>query len=158
MSRDQELRSDEVKYLKDINEIAQLKARYLRCVDTKDWAGFTALVTEDFHLESDGGVKDGREEIVASLRKSLESATTIHHVHNPEITITGPDTATAIWPMNDHVIFQGEKSPYVVHGYGHYHEEYVRAEDGWRVKSCVMKRLRVDTEGELPARFAERSR
>ncbi len=34
-------------------------------------------------------------------------------------------------------------------GYGHYHEEYVRTADGWRVKSSTVKRLRVDTEGEV---------
>ena len=148
---------NEVQRLVDINEIAQLKARYMRCVDTKDWAGYAELVTEDFHLESDGGIQDGREAIVSSLSESLADATTVHHVHNPEITIAGRDTATAIWPMNDYVIFPSEGSPYMVRGYGHYHEEYVRTVDGWRMKSCAIKRMRVDAEGDLPARFTQRT-
>ena len=152
MSPDQSL-SDEIRRLTEISEIASLKARYCRCVDTKDWDGFAALVTEDFHLESDAGVQKGRDEIVSSLSKALSDATTVHHVHNPEITITGSNTATAIWPMNDYAIFPGEESDYRVRGYGHYHEEYVRTGDGWRIKRCALKRLRVDAEGELPARF-----
>ena len=36
---------------------------------------------------------------------------------------------------------------------GHYHDEYVRTADGWRVTSSALERLRVDTEGDLPAAF-----
>jgi hypothetical protein len=31
-----------------------------------------------------------------------------------------------------------------MHGYGHYHETYVRLADGWRIKSIRLSRLRVD--------------
>jgi SnoaL-like domain len=77
---------------------------------------------------------------------SLARATTVHQVHTPEITITGPDRATAIWAMNDYVEIPVDGSSFVLRGYGHYHEEYVRTEEGWRVKSSVLTRLRVDTE------------
>jgi len=30
-----------------IEEIIQLKARYFRCTDTKDWAGFAAVFAKD---------------------------------------------------------------------------------------------------------------
>jgi len=33
-----------------------------------------------------------------------------------------------------------------MHGYGHYHETYERTDDGWRIKTITLTRLRVDTE------------
>lgn len=143
---------DDVRRLADIQQIVQLKARCCRLIDTKDWDGYGALLVEDFQLTSDGGTRTSRAEVVASLVGSLATATTVHHVHMPEITVSG-DTATAIWAMNDYVMFPSEGSPFVIRGYGHYHEEYVRTGEGWRVKSSVLERLRVDTEGELPAAF-----
>jgi len=134
----------DLQQLTDIQAITQLKARYCRCVDTKDWAGYAACLTDDFRLVGDGGVHDGRDDVVAFVSTALERATTVHHVHNPEITVNG-NTATAIFPMNDYVELPG----FVLRGYGHYHEEYVRTSDGWRVKSSTVKRLRVDTEGDV---------
>jgi hypothetical protein len=143
---------DDVRLLVDIQEIVQLKARCCRMIDTKDWDGYGELLVDDFRLASDGGTRTSRAEVLSSLAASLATATTVHHVHMPEITVSG-DSATAIWAMNDYVAFPSEGSPYVIRGYGHYHEEYVRTPDGWRVKSSVLERLRVDTEGDLPAAF-----
>jgi hypothetical protein len=143
--------SDDLPRLWDIQEITHLKARYCRCVDTKDWTGYANCLTDDSRLAGDGGtVQNGRDEVVAFVSSALEHATTVHHVHNPEITLTGPDSATAIWAMNDYVeIPLSEDQSFVLRGYGHYHEEYVRTSDGWRVKSSALQRLRVDTEGRV---------
>jgi SnoaL-like domain len=143
---------DDVRRLRDIQEITQLKARCCRLIDTKDWDGYGELLVEDFRLTSDAGTRNSRAEVLALLAGSLAHATTVHHVHMPEITVSG-DTATAIWAMNDYVAFPSEGSPFVIRGYGHYHEEYVRTGEGWRVKSSVLERLRVDTDGDLPAAF-----
>jgi hypothetical protein len=143
---------DDIRRLYDLQEIAQLKARCCRLIDTKDWDGYGELLVEDFRLTSDAGTRNSRAEVLALLAGSLAHATTVHHVHMPEITVSG-DTATAIWAMNDYVMFPGEGSPFVIRGSGHYHEEYVRTGEGWRVKSSVLERLRVDTEGDLPAAF-----
>ena len=143
---------DDVRRLCDIQEIVQLKARCCRLIDTKDWAGYGELLVDDFRLISDAGTRTSRDEVVSLLTNSLQDATTVHQVHMPEISVTG-DVATAIWAMNDYVSFPSEGSPYVIRGYGHYHEEYVRTPDGWRVASSTLERLRVDTEGDLPAAF-----
>jgi hypothetical protein len=134
-----------IQRLEDIEAIKQLKARCCRFIDTKDWDGYRALLAEDFHLARDGGVHDGREQVLAYVSTALASATTVHHVHTPEITITGTESATAIWPMNDYVEIPVDESSFVLRGYGHYHEDYVRTEEGWRVKSSELIRLRVDT-------------
>ena len=33
-----------------------------------------------------------------------------------------------------------------MHGYGHYHETYEKGPDGWRIKTLLLTRLRVDLE------------
>jgi len=54
----------QVRRLADIVEIAQLKAQYCRCVDTKDWDGFADLFTEGAeYVEHVLGNMHGREEI-----------------------------------------------------------------------------------------------
>ena len=142
---------ERVTRFEDIHEITQLKARSCRCVDTKDWSGYAQCLAADFRLVGDGGVRQGREEVVAFVSKALEHATTVHHVHPPEITLTGPETATAIWPMNDYVELPTPGGqPFVLRGYGHYIEEYVRTADGWRLQCSTLQRLRVDTEGDVP--------
>ncbi len=42
----------------------------------------------------------------------------------PEITLTGPDSATGIWAMYDRVEMPGNR----FEGYGHYHDEYRRVD------------------------------
>jgi len=131
----------------DIQEIQALKARYARLVDTKQWEAWRELLTEDVRLEGDAGVHEGREVVVAMVSSALAGATTVHHVMAPEITITGPDTATGIWGYEDLVELRRGETTITVHGHGHYHEEYLRTPDGWKVRSSTAKRLRVDTTG-----------
>ena len=143
--------ADQVRRLADIDEIAQLKAQYCRCVDTKDWDGLGALITDDFRAVTEGGVHEGRDAMVAFLSGALGDAVTVHQVHQPEVTFTGADHADVIWAMNDYVELSLGDTPLVIRGYGHYHEGYVRTADGWRMQCTELKRLRVDTEGPMPA-------
>jgi uncharacterized protein (TIGR02246 family) len=140
--------ADEVRRLADIEAIKQLRGRYSRAIDTKDWDLFGASLTEDARLSTDGGINEGREAIVTAVSGALANATTMHHQHTPEIEITGPDAATGIWAMND-IVHLGT---FVLRGFGHYAEEYVRTSEGWKIKSSTLTRVRVDTEGDLPRR------
>ena len=138
---------EQVKRLTDIEEIKQLKARSVRLIDTKEWAAWGhEVLMPDFRLESDGGIKEGCEEVVASVSASLQNARTVHRCVMPEITITGPDTASAVWSMADVVEIPVGDSVILLRGFGHYHDEYVRTEEGWRIKSQTTRRLRVDQE------------
>ena len=145
---------DRLQQLEDLEEIKRLRGLYARCVDTKDWATWKKeVLTEDYRLESQGGVQEGRDQVVSSVSKSLDGATTAHHCHTPEIVFTGADTAKGIWAMQDHVSLPGNGQPIKFRGAGHYHDEYVRTSEGWRVRSTVQTRLSVDVlEGQLPER------
>ncbi|MEO3757056.1 nuclear transport factor 2 family protein [Mycobacterium sp. B14F4] len=130
--------------LVEIESIKQLKARYCRLLDTKDWAAWRAIFTDDFHSdtsEAGGKVIDGADEFVAFTRKSLRSQATVHQVHAPEIEMTSATTARGVWALEDVVRF----GPGVnLRGYGHYHETYDKADGQWRIKSSKLTRLRED--------------
>lgn len=137
--------------LGDLTAIHTLKARYLRYVDTKQWASLRDLFTDDFvfYLENAATPtatepqRTSADEFVESVSKMLQHAVTVHHGHMPEIEFTGPRTATGIWSMYDWV--DDASVGRAFQGSGHYHEEYVKGDDGsWRIKQMRLTRLRVD--------------
>jgi uncharacterized protein (TIGR02246 family) len=138
-----------VQMLWDIEQIKQLKARYFRLLDTKDWDGFADLFTEDCEhvLPSDEPKPpQSNAEYLAGLRAALGSGMTVHHGHMPEITLISPTEAEGIWAMFDYLdVDRGEEAPIQLQGYGHYFETYRKGADGaWRISSKRNVRLRVD--------------
>jgi ketosteroid isomerase-like protein len=130
----------------DWTAIASLKARYCRLLDGKHWAEFASLFTEDvvFDATASGGpLMEGRAAAVARIHASIDSAVTVHQVHSPEISIDG-DTATAIWAMQDRLRWPNGR---LLDGAGHYHERYVRTQDGWKIAHSRLTRLFVDIRG-----------
>ena len=131
--------------------ISQVKARYCRMLDTRDWEGFADVFTEDFELYTSaaGGPPPirGRDAVIRMIRASLDSARTVHQVHSPEITLDG-DTAQVIWAMQDRVVWDAERAAKLgfasLTGYGHYHERYVREHGRWRIAAQRLTRLHVD--------------
>ena len=53
---------DTVERLEAIEEIKQLKARYFRCMDTKDWDGFTMVFAPDARMDVSGEVSGAAAE------------------------------------------------------------------------------------------------
>ena len=141
-----------VERLEAMEEIRQLKARYFRCLDAKDWDGFGAVFTEQAQLDiseemgPDRSPVIGREPIVELVRRVVTDVVTVHHGHTPEISVESADTAHGVWAMEDH-LFWPEGGPLrSMHGYGHYHETYRRTPAGWQIDRMVLTRIRVDTE------------
>ncbi|GAB3930824.1 hypothetical protein GCM10029976_033490 [Kribbella albertanoniae] len=134
----------DVAALNDIESIKQLKARYCRLLDTKQWAAWRQVFTDDFVSDTSqahGKVIHGGDEFVAFVKQQLgqPSQTTVHQVQMPEITLTSATTATGIWALEDTV----DLTPVIgMHGAGHYHETYVKIDGKWRIKSSKLTRLR----------------
>ncbi|OBK48942.1 nuclear transport factor 2 family protein [Mycobacterium sp. 1081908.1] len=129
-----------------IEAIKQLKARYCRYLDTKDWAAWRALFADDFvsdTSEAGGKLIVGADEFVAFTRKGVgrPAQATAHQVHAPEIELTSATTARGVWALQDVVRF-GPGVTLV--GYGHYHETYESSDGRWVIKSSKLTRLRED--------------
>jgi hypothetical protein len=139
----------DVNELSAIEEIKQLKARYFRTVDEKDWLALRRLFTEDARAWYPGPARwfTGPEEIVAWASSFLAPGTiTVHHGFMPEITISAPDRAEGIWAMRDDVDIPerdgtGRRR---FMGAGHYREQYRRVGGHWKIYRLVLTRLRVD--------------
>lgn len=128
----------------ELEAIRQLKARYFRTMDTKDWEGMRQVFTDDAVIdtsEAGGGIISGADEFIAFVRETLADAVTVHQGHMPEITMTSQTSATGIWALNDIVIWPNGMR---LDGYGHYHETYEKGPDGWRIKSSKLTRLHAD--------------
>ena len=136
----------------DIEAIKQLKARYFRMMDLKDWDGLAAVFTDDVEIDMTGegaGITHSVAEYMPFLRDAIEPVRTVHHGHMPEIELTSPTTARGLWSMEDK-LWWPEGSPIVhMHGYGHYHETYEKTAAGWRIKT--MRLTRLHREVEAPA-------
>jgi hypothetical protein len=120
----------------DIDEIKQVKYRYLRALDTKHWDEFADTLTED--VTGDYGPSLGnelhftdRDALVDFMRTSLgPEIITEHRVTHPEITVNG-DEASATWYLQDRVI--AADFNFMLIGAAFYHDKYRRTGDGWKI-------------------------
>ncbi|WP_428310639.1 nuclear transport factor 2 family protein [Hydrocarboniphaga sp.] len=133
--------------------ISQVKARYCRFLDTKDWDAYAGLFTEDFELDVSEGtslpVIHGRDAALQQIRASIGGARTAHQVHGPEIEFLGRDEARVIWAMQDHLRWDAERVARLgttgLTGYGHYHERYRRQKNGeWKIAASRLTRLHLE--------------
>ncbi len=58
----------ELRRLRDIEEIKQIRGRYCRFIDSKQFQAWGELLTEDFHSVTNGGVQDGRDVAVVNVQ------------------------------------------------------------------------------------------
>jgi hypothetical protein len=134
------------------DELQNLKARYCRFLDTKDWDGYAAVFTEDavMDVREDTGLGPitGIEAIFAQVRAAVGPATICHQVHSPEFEFSGPDNAQGIWSMQDVVIWEDGNSPIdgvsAMTGYGQYHEQYRKVAGEWKIAALRLTRFHVD--------------
>jgi len=134
----------------DYRAICELKARYFRFLDTKDWSGLAECLTADAVIAADGARYADRAAFIDAMRKILADVRTVHH--GPEITFSAPDKADGIWGMDDYLVFPSTGEPVGFRGYGHYHEAYVRAEGEWRISQLTLTRIAMDPlAGGLPS-------
>ncbi len=149
----------EIERLVAIEEIKRLVAKRIRCMDTKNWEEYPSTHAPDMVLDSFGnlpadlkpnsaagaGTAMGRDAVTAAVRKLVDPLTTVHHAHTPEIDILSPATARGLWAMEDRLSWQNGDKIEEAHGWGHYHETYVKIDGRLMIKSRKLTRLRVDT-------------
>jgi len=138
--------------LADIEAIRQLKARYFRLMDQKQWDVWKDVFIEDVEITTPDDTGDpnpivGRDEIVDGLRAMIDAVPTIHHGHMSEIAVDG-DLATGVWSMEDHLFWPPESGLGYMWGTGWYEETYRRGDDGrWRIATLHLRRIRVEAAG-----------
>lgn len=150
MEDSKEVELSAAEQLLELEAIKQLKARYLRLMDTKQWLPFSRVFSDDIVVDvshdkhAPGDTIRGRADVVDFIRKAVGKAITVHHGHMPEIELLSPTEARGVWAMYDYVEFKPSRG---IRGYGHYHEEYRKEGGKWHISKLKLTRLRVDTLG-----------
>ncbi|MGM0213469.1 nuclear transport factor 2 family protein [Enterococcus sp. AZ109] len=148
---------DKLQELVAIEEIKQVKAKYWRLIDTKDFDQLNTVFTDDAVFDSVEATYDPvlgqmpgtqpaeiwetRQGIVEGVKQSMPpEMQSVHMGHIPEVTILAENKATGIFPFNDRIKIPNGLS---FNGFGYYHEEYEKDDTGWKIKRSIIKRLRV---------------
>lgn len=142
-----------------IEAVRNVKAAYFRGVDTEDGDLVRSILAADCRLDYRGCCADPKSgidfmpamNIVLKGRDNWVSGafakagiTSVHQGHQAEIEVTGPGTARATWAMTDR-LFMPPGTPFaLMQGFGYYHETYVREQDGWKIATLSIERIRVE--------------
>lgn len=133
-----------LQHLSDIEDIKVLKHRYFRGIDTADTALLESLFTDDLDVVYNGGTYrvalSGRATMLEFLANSFHSGAAAMHIGlMPEITITGDNSATGIWYLQD-VFIDLEKDDHTF-GTAIYTDTYRREGGVWKIASTHYDRV-----------------
>lgn len=145
---------NDVEKLLAIESIKQTKARYFRCLDSKDWQGFASVFASDAQMDMREQSRNpdnliiGNDNIARFVAKSLQPLITVHHGHTVEIEFTSGTAANVIWAMED-LLWRptevaGQKPTKYVQGWGHYRETYRNISGQWLIQTTTLTRLHIE--------------
>lgn len=139
-----------LQHLADREAIREVKARYCRLIDTKQWEQWRLVFADDARIERASRDWTDADGLVADIARRFADAVTVHQVSSPEIVFSGPDSAQVIWAMFDQIerVVDGDRTGMV--GYGHYEETYRRVDGEWKIAFLRLARLRADSLSGAP--------
>lgn len=138
-----------------IEDIRRLKAEYFRCVDEQDWKTLVTLFVPDAETDMRDAVIPHNPDLLSNDAKAfvdntayvLTGVKTMHFGIMPRIDILSETEASAVWSMED-ILWASDKSPVLpagrTQGWGHYHDRYVKTEEGWKIAACRLVRVNVE--------------
>lgn len=136
-----------------IEEIEQLKARFMRCVDTKDLVCLRDEVfapgAEIHFIGSDYEFAAVGWTAIEKLYQEAFSAKKfgMHHAHTPEITVDGA-TARGTWYLHD--VFVNLEEGWTLSGSALYDDSYAKIDGQWRIMYSSYRRLWEETTPRDP--------
>ena len=145
---------DQLQQMIDYKEILELKARFVRLVDHKDWAGYRTVFHAEGTFDFGGGfVVEGGDAFVETVRGQLEGAKSVHRAYLPEISFVSPAEAKGAWAVNDYIEFPSD--PVTGHrcgqmGFGYEYETYRKIDGAWKIADWRLHYLRVDPLPRTP--------
>lgn len=132
--------------LVQIHLIEQLKFRYLRHLDLKQWDDLADCFTPEATATYGAIPKiDGRDAIIEFLSSSLSSTNmlTSHKAHHPEINLLSNNQANGLWSLEDEVLVLD--AAIEIRGCAIYQDEYVLSDTGWLIAHTGYRRIYEDT-------------
>lgn len=154
------MKTNDIKYLKTVDELRNVMARYARRADIKDWSGLANLfVSEGKFTSLRGGIPHakivGREEIADKLKKCVGNKKTVHHLFSFEIDIHSETEASGVFAMED-LFMKADNRPLsaacgdtsktfkTMHSYGHYCADFTKVGQEWLISDLILARAIVN--------------
>jgi hypothetical protein len=139
----------------DYRQITELKARFVRTVDAKDWDGFRAVFTPaDGVFDFGGGfVVQGGDAFVDTVAGQLNGAVSVHRAFLPVISFEDATRASGEWAVNDYIEWQpdpttGERRGQ--QGFGYEYETYRKVDGIWKIAGWKLQYIRMDPLPRAP--------
>ena len=136
--------------LGDRLEINDLLTRYAHSVDSKDWALYRTVFTDDAFIdyESAGGIKGDREAVADWLEKTMAGfPMTQHLISNIDVKIDGDRATVRAMFYNP----MGMPSGKTFWCGGFYNHSLVRTADGWKSERLIEESSWFDRAAEAMA-------
>ena len=141
--------------LVDYKHITELKARFVRTVDAKDWDGFRSVFTpSEGQFDFGGGfVVEGGDAFVETVAGQLAGAVSVHRAFLPVITFADATSAQGEWAVNDYIEWgpdpvTGERRGQ--QGFGYEYETYRKVDGVWKIAGWRLKYIRMDPLPRAP--------
>ena len=130
----------ELKALVEIEAIKKLKAKYWRCCDRKLWDELAECFTDNA-VANYSSRCEGKAAILQLIQRSLGPRTILstHRGHNPEIELTGANTAKGIWALYDYIVDTQANTSRA--GWAYYEDEYSKEAGKWQITSSTIVRI-----------------
>jgi len=130
-----------LEHLESVEQIHALFMEYGKCLDRKDWDGFSRLYAENGEFVSSAGVgvATGPDEIREMMGRVLKDvpASAFHLFNNIAINVTGDRaTATSFWT---YLRAKEDGWPQILQ-FGHYDDVLVRSDGRWLFQRRVITR------------------
>lgn len=147
-------------YLRSMEAIKIVKAKYFRSIDTKDWELMKSILADDVVCDLRGSatipgtsvrafpgaaeeIIYGADNVLNRYKAGAAHLSSVHLGHMPEIEMTSETSARAIWAMSDLLRFVG--GPIAeMNGHGRYHDTYKLIDGEWKISSLQLTRTRLD--------------
>jgi hypothetical protein len=145
--------------LLDHRAILELKARFVRTVDAKDWVGYREVFSTDGIFDFGGAyVVRGGDAFVAAVAGQLEGAISVHRAFLPEVVFVSASEARGEWAVNDYIEWKpdpisGERRGFM--GFGREYESYLKINGAWKIAHWRVHYDRMDPlpRAQLPDRI-----
>lgn len=138
-------------------KILEVKARYFRYLDTKQWDKLRTVFTDDATFDGFSSLwadmNDPNTFINQAQQHFSSEVISVHHGHMAEISLVEPNTARGIWSMEDYVTWPADGRSYRgytlsnqwgIKGYGHYEDEFKLVNNQWLISKLRLTRIRID--------------
>jgi hypothetical protein len=128
----------------DRAEISDVVLRYATAVDTRDWALYESIFTEELTVDFSSWSGDPEitmpvSEWVGAVRKTLSGFDATQHLSSNHVITLSGETATCVSYMvaRHHLIEDGERLMHSIGGY--YTNRLIKRAGGWKITHCTLK-------------------